>query len=183
MERKGTEEFLRLVTENKAVQEDIKSIGSDMDALAEYAHKQGYDVSPQELREYRERLLKLMGGRLKHSQRLNSALSSGARDFYALIKLAETDEETAKRLEELNTGTPEELIAFGKEKGFVFNEQDMQDFGKGILEQSDELDDEELELVAGGTTVLVAFGVGAILVLGIAAMGGAFIAFGVVGKF
>ena len=40
-----------------------------------------------------------------------------------------------------------------------------------------------MELAAGGTTVLVAFGVSAAIVLGIAAMGGAFIAFGVVGKF
>ena len=109
-----------------------------------------------------------MKDRLQKAQRPEVSLSPGAREFFALIKLAETDESVAERLEEFaaGTGTPEELIAYGREKGFTFDEGDMQAVGKNILEPSDELSDEELELAAGGTT-LAAVGVGAMVVLGV----------------
>ena len=88
------------------------------------------------------------------------------RAFCALLESVETDKEVEKRLEELSAGTQEELIAYGREKGFTFNGQDLQAVGKDTLEPSDELNDEELELVAGGTT-LAAVGVGAMVVLGV----------------
>jgi len=186
MSRGGMENFFKFLAENRECQAKVKNFGGDVDALAAYARELGYNVSQEELREYQEKAQRVLKNRMQKKLRQSevfSNLTPGAREFYALMKLAETDEETAKRLEELNTGTLKELIAYGEENGFIFNEQDIQSFGKDILEASDELSDEELEMAAGGTTVLVAFGVSAAIVLGIAAMGGAFIAFGVVGKF
>ena len=108
----------------------------------------------------------------------NVSISPGAKEFYALIKLAENDEEVAKRLTELVEGAPEELIAYGKEKGFTFDAQDMQAIGENILEPTDELSDEELELAAGG---LVDIGLALVFVgcvLGLAAVGGVAVAGG-----
>ena len=180
----GMENFFKFLMENHECQAKVKSFGSDMDALAAYARELGYELSTEELREYQDKARRILENRMqKKLEQLEATLNPGARELHALIKMGEADEEMAKRLAELYTSTPEELIAYGKEKGFVIHEKDIQAFGKEILEPSDELSDDELELAAGGTTVLVAFGVSAAIVLGIAAMGGAFIAFGVVGKF
>ena len=184
MERKGIEEFLRLVTENKAVQEEIKSIGGDMDSLAAYAREQGYDVSPQELRKCREQAVQLakirMRGLAAQAQRPEASVSPGVREFYALLALGKTDKEVGKRLEELAEGDPEQLIAYGREKGFTFTGQDLQLIGNAILEPTDELSEEELEMVAGGTTLVAAFLVGGFLVAAIAIVGVG-VGFGVAG--
>jgi len=58
-----------------------------------------------------------------------------------------------------------------EEKGFTFNEQDMQAVGKDILEPSDELSDEELEMAAGGTTAIAVF----LLIAGVAVATGALV--------
>jgi len=184
MSREDLEKFFKLLAEDQECRAKVKDFGGDMDALAAYAQELGYEFSSEELREYQDKAQRVLNIRMqKMLGQLEATLPAGVREFYALMKQGEADEEVGKRLAELNTGTPEELIAYGKEMGFYFNEQDIQEVGKFILEPSDELSDEELELAAGGTTVLVAFGVSAAIVLGIAAMGGAFIAFGVVGKF
>jgi len=184
MSKEGLENFFKFLAEDRECRAKVKDFGGDMDAAAAYARELGYDVSPEELRECQDKARRVLNnGMQKMLQQHEATLTGGVREFYALMKMAEVDEEAAKRMAELNTGKPEELIAYGREMGFYFNEKDIQDVGKFILESSDELSDEELELAAGGTTVLVAFGVSAAIVLGIAAMGGAFIAFGVVGKF
>ena len=181
MGRESLEQFFKLLAENPEHQAKLKG---DIDELTKYAREQGYHFSAEELREYQDKARQLLKNKIHIKlQQSDDSRSPGAQNLYALMKMAETDEEIAKRLEELETATPEELIAYGKEKGFSFSEQDIQDFGKDILKPSDELSEDELELAAGGTTVLVAFGVSAAIVLGIAALGGAFIAFGVVGKF
>ena len=184
MSREGLEQFFEFLTEDQECRAKVKSFGGDMDALAAYARELGYEFSLEELREYQDKAQRVLNIRMQKMQgQLEATLTPGVREFYALMKMGEADEEVGERLAELNTGTIEELIAYGREMGFYFSEQDIHDVGRYILESSDELSDEELELAAGGTTVLVAFGVSAAIVLGIAAMGGAFIAFGVVGKF
>ncbi|MCL2009709.1 MAG: Nif11 family protein, partial [Synergistaceae bacterium] len=125
MSIEGLEKFFKFLAENPEHQDKVKNIG-DMDALAAYARELGYDLSPDELREYQDKALKLLKNRLQKARRPDALLSHGAREFYALIKLAETDESVAGRLAELATGTPEALVAYGREKGFVFDEQDMQ---------------------------------------------------------
>ena len=146
---------------NLEMQAKVKSFGSDIDALAAYARESGYDVSAEELREYREKAAQLLKSKMKKQS--DDAVSTGIKEFFGLIKLAEDDKDVAKRLAELGSGTPEELIAYGKEMGFIFTEQDIEGAGKSILETSDELSDEELERVAGGTVA------GALLFLAFAA--------------
>ena len=156
------QKFFQFLSEDKEALEKVKSLGGDFDALAAYAKELGYDVSPEELREYRQKAHQLVKVRVRNFEQKST--SPGAQAFYALLKLAETDKEVEKRLEELGEGTSQELIAYAKEKGFIFSEQDLDDVGKDILDPSDELSDEELEIVAGGTTATV-FG---ILVFGLA---------------
>ena len=178
MSREGMEKFFKLLAENQEHQDKVKSFGGDLDALVAYARELGYEISSEELRESKDKALKLLKSRLQKAQRPDAPLSPGAQAFFAFIKLAETDEEVGKRLAELATGGPEELIAYGQEKGFVFDRQDMLAAGKDILEPSDELSDEELELAAGG---LVDIGLALVFVgcvLGLAAVGGVAVAGG-----
>ena len=179
MSREGLVSFLKLLAESREHQDNVKNLGGDVDALAAFAREQGYDVSTEELREFQDKARELLIGRLqKKLEKPDVSLSEGAQAFYAFMKLAESDEEIAKRLAELATGTPEELIAYGKEKGFIFDRQDMQVIGNDILEPSDELSDEELELAAGG---LVDIGLALVFVgcvLGLAAVGGVAVAGG-----
>ena len=182
MNRENLEKFFNFLAENQELQAKVKSFGGDADALAAYAREQGYEFSPEELRIYQDKARELLKSRLqKKLVQPDVSLSLGARDFFALMKLAETDEEVARRLEDLTAGSqeaPEELIAYGKEKGFVFDRQDMLAIGKDILEPSDELSDDELELAAGG---LVDIGLALVFVgcvLGLAAVGGVAVAGG-----
>ena len=166
MERNGLSGFLKFLSDDKEAQTKVQSFGSDIDAFAAFARENGYDVSPEELREYQDKTQKLLKIRAK-KQQTNDSISPGAKEFFGLIKLAENDEDVAKRLAELGSGTPEELIAYGKEKGFTFNKQDMEDVGKSILEPSDELSEEELEMVAGGSTLFLFLGVmSAVVIVG-----------------
>ena len=177
MGRAGLEGFFKAVAESREGLDKVKSFGGDMEALAAYAKELGYDVSPEALREHQANSLKLIKGRVKKSKETKAAVRPGMKDFYALLELAEADPEVAKRLEELGIATREELIAYGKEKGFVFDEQDLEAVGSDILEPEDELSEEELELVAGGTTLL-AIGVGAgilLIVVGVAAVAAALV--------
>ena len=179
MSEKGLEQFLQLLAENQELQAKIKTFGGDVEALAAYAGEQGYDISAEELRAYQDKARELFVNRLqKRMDRPDAPLSPGAQAFYAFTKLAETDAEVAQRLAELASGTPEELIAYAKEKGFVFDEQDMRAVGEDILEPSDELSEEDLELAAGG---LVDVGLALVFVgcvLGLAAVGGVAVAGG-----
>ena len=182
MEQDRLEQFLKKMAEDPAIQAQIKSFGGDMDALASYAGELGYEVSAEELRTYANSAVKMLTAKLQEKAASPQAANSpGAKAFFSLIKLAETDAGVAARLEELAEARPEELIAYGKDLSFLFTKQDMLDIGRDILESSDELSDEELELAAGGTTAMV----GALLLAGFGAAaalaGGAVIGAGVTG--
>ena len=175
MEKDKLEQFFKRMAEDAAVQEKIKSLSGDMDALASYAGELGFDVSAEEMRTYTDQAVKVMGAKLQEKAASSQAAKSpGAQAFFALTKLADSDEGVARRLEELAEGSAEDLIAYGADLGFVFTKQDMLDIGKDILDQSDELSDEELELAAGGIGLLVlgfAAAAAAGVVLGLAAGG------------
>ena len=186
MSREGLLNFCSHLMENQDLQAKVKEFGGDIGATVAYARELGYEVTPQEFGEYQEKARELITIKLQHKlEKPDVSLTPGAQAFCAFMKLAESDEEVAKRLEELAEGTPEQLSAYGAEKGFVFDRDDMLAFGKDILEPQDELSDEELELVAGGTTAfLIMLGIGAIvaggaLVFGVA--GGAAITGAVLG--
>ena len=139
-----------------------------MDALVAYAAESGFEVCAQELREFRENSRKFLEARMKKAERKKAQLTPGAKALYEMMALSETDSEVRERLEALGADvTCEELIAYGREKGFIFDEQDLDAVGNDILEPSDELSEEELELVAGGTTLVVAFIVAGFIVAGV----------------
>ena len=118
MSRAGLEKFYTFMMDSKECQAKVKSFGGDADALAAYAREVGYDFSAEDLREYQDKAQRVLENRMqKKLCQPEATLAPGVREFCALIKLAESDEETAKRLEELNTGTLEELIAFARKKG------------------------------------------------------------------
>ena len=165
MNREGLESFLEFAGNNQEHKDKIRNL-TDVEAMTDYARSLGYDVSAEELQRYKDKTEELLKARLLKAQGPEVSLSPGTRDFYALINLAETDAEVDKRLGELAAGTKEELIAYGREKGFNFDEKDIEGISESILEPSDELSDEELEMAAGGTT-LAAVGVGAMVVLGV----------------
>ena len=134
MSREGLDNFFEFLTENREHRARAKSFGGDADALAAYAREFGYDVSPEELRQLKNMAQRKLKSVTQNKLRLlEASLSPGAREFYALIKLGETDKSIAKRLAEFATETPEELIAYGMEKGFIFDEQDMCAVGKDIV--------------------------------------------------
>ena len=152
------EKFFKFLAENPEHQAKVQSFGGDVDALAVYVREQGYEISPEELKEYRDKALRALKDRMQKLQHPGASLSPGARAFLEFIKLAETDEKVAGRLAELGAdsqGNPGEIIAYGKEKGFAFNEEDMKAAGESILNLSDELSEEELKMVAGGDPVLI----------------------------
>ena len=182
------DQFFKMMAEDQTVQEKVKSFNGDIEALAAYAVELGYDVSAEELRRYTDSAVKMLNAKLQEkAARPEAAKSPGTQAFLTLTKLADTDENVAKRLEELAEGTPEELIAYGAQMGFVFTKQDLVDIGKDVLEPTDELSEEELELVAGGLTVtlglavvvglFMAGGVAAGLVAGGVVGGGAVVGF------
>ena len=156
MSKEKMEGFFKFLLENKEAQAKLKSFGGDVDALAAYAREHGYDFSAEELREQRDKMRRLIKDRVQKLQQPDASLSPGAQEFGKLVKLGETDEEVGKRLAEFTLGSADELIAYGKEKGFNFNRQDMKDFAESIMKPSDGLSEEELELAAGGCIALVA---------------------------
>ena len=150
MGKEKFEGFFKFLMENKEAQAKLKSFDGDMDALAAYAREHGYDFSPEELREKRDKARQFIKDRVQKMRQPDASLSSGAQEFGKLVKLGETDEEVGKRLSGFTLGSADELIAYGKEKGFNFNRQDMKDFADSIMKPSDGLSEEELELAAGG---------------------------------
>ena len=155
MSREKMEGFFKFLLEDKEAQAKVKSFRGDMDALAAYTREQGYDLSAEELREHRDKARQFIKDRAHKIQQPDASLSPGAQEFGKLIKLGETDEEVGKRLAEFTLGSADELIAYGKEKGFNFNRQDMKDFADSIMKPSDGLSEEELELAAGGCVGVV----------------------------
>ena len=156
MNKNTIDSFLTLLAESPEHQNKARGFDKDADALSAYARDLGYDVSADEIRAYQDKARDLIKGRLKKAAQSDATLSPGVNAFYALMKHAEANAEVAKRLEELSGGAPDALIAYGKEQGFSFNEQDLATVGKDILEPSNELSEEELELAAGGLTLSVA---------------------------
>ena len=77
-------------------------------------------------------------------------LSPGLRDLTELIKMTKSDDNLATRMADLYGGTPEDIIALGKEKDLIFNEDDMKVFYESLLGSSEY---DELEDVAGGFSI------------------------------
>jgi len=142
-----------------------KEIGDDMTALAAYARELGYEITAEELTVFTGKAKQLLETKWKEIEASNESLSDGAKQFMAFSQLADTDAEVEKRITEASQN-PQELIAYGKEKGFTFDTDDMKEVAKKLMEQEEELNDEELEAVAGGTTLAVVFVISVMAVVG-----------------
>ena len=164
------QQFYNHLAKNPDKLSKVKKFDGDMTALAAYAHELGYEVTAEDLTAYNNKTKQALESKWKELDAGKASMSFGAKQFMEFSKLADTDEEVAMRITEASK-SPQELIAYGKEKGFVFDTKDMKEVAKKLMEQEEELSDEELEAVAGGTTATF-------VVLGILAAG-MVVAFGV----
>ena len=168
MNEKKLQEFSNHLAKNPQCLEKAKEFEGDMTALAAYARELGYEVTAEELTAFRSKTRKALETKLKELEASKESMSAGAKQFMEFSMLAETDEEVAKQITAASKN-PQELIAYGKEKGFVFDTDDMKEVAKKLMEQEEELSDDELEAVAGGATVAIAFAlgiVGAVVLVG-----------------
>ena len=139
-----------------------KEFGDDMTALSRYALELGYEITAEDFTAFNDKAKQILEVKWKGLDTAKESLSDGAKQFLEFSKLADTDSEIAKQITETSK-SPQEMIAYGKEKGFIFDAKDMEEVAKKLMEQDEELSDDELESVAGGVTLL-AVGVGAVLV-------------------
>jgi len=170
------QQFKNHLAQNPQCLEKAKSFGGDMAALAAYAHELGYEVTAEELTAFRSKTIQALEVKMKELEADKTSLSAGAKQFMEFSKLAETDAEVEKRITEASK-SPQELIAYGKEKGFTFDTDDMKEVAIKLMEQEEELSDDELEAVAGGLTVAIAFALG--IVAAIVVTGGVVVGVGV----
>ena len=148
--------FYDHLAKNPACRTRVKEIGGDMTALAAYARELGYEITAEELTVFTGKAKQMLEIKWKEIEASNESLSGGAKQFMAFSQLADTDPEVAKKIAEASK-SPQDMITYGKEKGFIFDEKDMEEVAKKLMEQEEELSDEELEAVAGGTTLAVLF--------------------------
>ena len=150
MTRECLEKFAKYYKENKECQEKIKELRGDDEALSAYIKSIGFDFSAEDMQKQRERAIKLLKEDVAVKTKPGISLSPGEQAFYGLMKLAEEDSAVGEALSKLKFSAVEDLITFGKEKGFIFDKEDLKNVIKNIIQKSDDLSDEDLELVAGG---------------------------------
>jgi len=149
-----------------------KELGDDMTALAAYACELGYEVTAEDLFAFGGKTRQILEAKWKELDANKESLTGGAKQFMEFSKLADSNPEVAKRVTELS-GNPQELIAYGKEKGFIFDAKDMEEVAKKLMEQDEELSDDELESAAGGIVVVLgSLAVCGLLVVGLVASAG-----------
>ena len=163
------QQFYNHLLKNPDCLAKAKELGDDMTAIAAYACELGYEVTTDELTAHNNKTKQVLEAKWKELDAGKESLSDGAKQFMEFSKLADADTEVAKRITEMYK-SPQEMITYGKEKGFSFDTKDMEEVAKKFMEQEEELSDDELEAVAGGTTVAIA--VGALLVIGVASVAG-----------
>ena len=165
------QQFYEHLQKNPDCLTKAKEFGDDMSALAAYAHDLGYEVTAEELTAFGDKAKQKLEVKWKELDTAKESLTDGAKQFMEFSKLADTDPEVAKRIAELSK-SPQELIAYGKGKGFSFDTNDMKEVAKKLMEQEEELSDDELEAVAGGLSVFVVLAFIAVAVVGGAAVAG-----------
>jgi len=156
------QQFYSHLIKNPGCLAKVKELGDDMTAIAAYACELGYEVTTDVLTAHNNKTKQVLEAKWKELDDGKESLSDGAKQFMEFSKLADADTEVAKRITEMYK-SPQEMINYGKEKGYSFDTKDMEEVAKKFMEQEEELSDDELEAVAGGVTLL-AVGVGAILV-------------------
>ena len=85
MNGENLQKFLNFLNEDKERQNKTKSFDGDMDALSAYARECGFEVSAQELIEFRESTLKFLEARIKKAEAQKAELTPGVKAVYALM--------------------------------------------------------------------------------------------------
>jgi len=171
MNEQRLQQFYEHLQKNQDCLTKAKEFGGDMTALAVYAAELGYEITAEELTAFTSKVKQELEVKWKELDTAKTTLSAGEKQFMEFSKLADTDPEVAKRIAELSK-SPQELIVYGKGKGFSFDTNDMKEVAKKLMEQEEELSDDELEAVAGGISVFVVLAFIAVAVVGGAAVAG-----------
>ncbi|HUM59485.1 MAG TPA: Nif11-like leader peptide family RiPP precursor [Bacillota bacterium] len=166
--------FLQMVATNEELAEKMKEIGENDDAIVAYGKELGYDFDRQDIEELRKKVIDLHKVRIKKN--LEKAVAAadkeqrpGMRNLHRFVQLVGENKEIAEKVQEISFDDPKAIIAYARDLGFEFDEKDLEEFGGNMLERSDELSEEELEMVAGGFVDLMAL----VAFLSIAAAGAA----------
>ena len=162
--------FLQMVTTNEEAANKMKEIGEDVDALIAYGKELGYEFDRQDIKEVRKKVIELNRVRIKKNLEKAAAAAAkeqrqGMRNLHRFVQLVGENKEIAEKMQEISFDDPKAIIAYAKDLGFEFDEKDLEEFGGNMLEQSDELSEEELEMVSGGFVGVVVF----LMVAGLAA--------------
>lgn len=168
--------FLQMVTTNEEAANKMKEIGEDVDALIAYGKELGYEFDRQDIKEVRKKVIELNRVRIKKNLEKAAAAAAkeqrqGMRNLHRFVQLVGENKEIAEKMQEISFDDPKAIIAYAKDLGFEFDEKDLEEFGGNMLEQSDELSEEELEMVSGGFVGVVVFLMVAVLVAGAVAVG------------
>lgn len=88
--------------------------------------------------------------------------NEGMKNIEGFINFCEENQEAAERMKLLDLNDHQAIIGLAREQGFVFTEEDMNEYGQKVLSQKDELSDQDMEQVAGGNTQpnIVVVGIG-----------------------
>ena len=122
-----------------------------------------------------DELISVMNSHFDNLYNAKESYSPGVKNVFELIKQSEKDDTIKQGIDKLNSDkeSVDKIIAVGKEKGFDFNESDLNEFFQITFEpDGDELDGVAgggrswkfwvgLALVVGGTVGLAAKGTGA----------------------
>jgi predicted ribosomally synthesized peptide with nif11-like leader len=146
--------FLQMVTTNEEAANKMKEIGDNVDAIIAYGKELGFEFDRQEFDELRKKVIELHKVRIKKNMEKAAATADmqrpGMRNLHRFVRLVGENKEIAEKVQEISFGDPKAIIAYGRELGFEFDEKDLEELGSNVLEQSDELSEEELEMVSGG---------------------------------
>jgi predicted ribosomally synthesized peptide with nif11-like leader len=147
--------FMQMVIMNKEAANKLKELGENVDAIIAYGKELGYEFDRQDIEELRKKVIELHKVRIKKN--LEKAADAedkeqrpGMRNLQRFVQLVGENKEIAEKVREISFGDPKAIIAYAKDLGFEFDEKDLEEFGGNVLGQSDELSEEELEMVSGG---------------------------------
>ena len=163
MSKDNLQRFIECIAQNKVAAAKVQECAAQGPAaVIAYAAELGYAIDEHDLQELDRQAAEALSKQFKKRGQellsdIESEQSEGMKNLKRFIKLSEENAEVKSKLNELGFSDPSAIINYGKELGYEFTEQDLEQLGNSLLEQSEELSDEELEQVAGGFIDLVTF--------------------------
>ncbi len=179
MSKESMQKFLEMLAKNPEMAEKVKGLAQEgPQALIDYARDLGFEINEEDLKELGEKATEAFKKQVKRrTQKLIADLekdpsyeNSSMKNLLQFIKHSEEDDDVKGKLNELSTTDPSAIVDYAKDLGYEFTAKDLDDFGKALLDQEEELSDEELDQVAGGVIDLVSLGIFAAAVAGAGAV-------------